>query len=428
MNESLAPATSEQPVLSPSHQPTELSDFIPHHSDQTPRWWAVFQQPTFRWGLTAVVVSALLFAGYDFYVARNGTPNHFTLFVVHYSIALVYALMLWMYDEFQLAFVQPKQGRSARLLLLVLALISAYALNRDMPVFQESVPWLKGVLILAGLLMMSVAWLDALPVRGQQALVFGLALVWCLFVYQSLYVGFYYPFGFLGLILLGIGGHIFIPVLIAIAIGRVLWRSWKAHEHRRVAIVAGFFVPLAVTIWFVYQWMQVDTRIRYEANAINARQDDELPAWVLLAQNLPNDWITERYLKTGSIYTQAGESSNQLFGNQQELKRHDPLVFIATVAKKPTASWNADLGKLLATLYTSRHEHEERLWSGTHLRTTNLLTQARIYPEYRLAYTEKTLHVENSGSWQPCIPFICPKVRSLRRCRCGSTGGRKKES
>ncbi|MCF0073524.1 XrtN system VIT domain-containing protein [Dyadobacter sp. CY261] len=54
-------------------------------------------------------------------------------------------------------------------------------------------------------------------------------------------------------------------------------------------------------------------------------------------------------------------------------------------------------------LYDTRHETQERLWSGSSLRTANVLTQARIYPDVRVAYTEKTISIANQSSssfWQ----------------------------
>ncbi|MGM9507903.1 XrtN system VIT domain-containing protein [Larkinella sp. GY13] len=397
MSTPVTPVTSEPAKTAPAFQPTEQPGVVHPLTDQTPWWWLAFRQPTFRWGLGFVAVSATLFALYEYYVARNGSPAPMAVFVFHYGLAIAYTAWLLMKKELSV-YKQPPQGHPARMLMLLLWLISAYALNRDIPVFQESVPWLKVMLIFAGFLMIGSTWLDGLSVRGQQALVFGLALVWGLFFYQTVYVAPYYHLGLFGIILLGIGGHILVPLFITIALGRLLQRSWNEHEHRRPAIIAGFFVPLVVIAWFLYQWTQIDTRIRYASNAITARKDDELPSWVLLAQQLPNDWITERYLKTGSIYSHQGSRMNSVFGRQEELRRHDPLVFIASAYRKPAEAWNQDMQKLIGTLYTSRHQTEERLRSGSNLRTTNVLTQARIYPEYRLAYAEKTLHIQNGGS------------------------------
>jgi hypothetical protein len=52
--------------------------------------------------------------------------------------------------------------------------------------------------------------------------------------------------------------------------------------------------------------------------------------------------------------------------------------------------------KILEAMYDSRHQAQERLWSGDKLKTANVITNVKIFPEYRLAYTEKTLTVHNT--------------------------------
>ncbi|RRB04525.1 XrtN system VIT domain-containing protein [Larkinella rosea] len=400
MNTSFTPIRTEPDRSTPSPQPLEQPEVVSIPVNQAPWWWLAFRQPSFYWGFLCVTFSTLLFALFDHYVAQNGFPRNSSVYIAHYLIAVLYTVVLLYSKELRFFKAQPEEGRPARMLALVLWLISAYALNREMPVFQQSVSWLQGMLVLAGILMVGENWLEGLSVRGQQLLIFGLAMVWWLFFYQTIYVGPYYHFGVLGLFILGIGSHIFIPLLITIAIGRILIRSWNDHEHRRPAIVFGLLVPLVITGWFLVKWSRISTQIRYTSNAVLARNDDELPSWVLLAQQLPADWVTERYLKTGSMFSQSGGRMNSIFGRQQELQRHDPLVFMATAFQKPERELTMDVDKLIGMLYTSRHLTEERLWAGTNLRTTNVLTQARIYPEYRLAYTEKTLHVRNGGQTQ----------------------------
>ncbi|WP_460634786.1 XrtN system VIT domain-containing protein [Larkinella harenae] len=397
-------STVRETNISPSRSHSvEEPEFSSELTNRPPEWWKVFQELDVRWGLLWVGLSALLFAGYDYYVLRHEDQHSFLVFMIHYAIAIAYTIDLLKEKKLRFLGEQPPEGRSARMAALVLWLLSAYALNRNLPVFQESVPWLQGLLVLSGLLMLGVAWLDKLPVRGQQGLVFGLAVVWGLFFYQALYLFLYYFFGVPGILLLGIGVHAFIPLLIAVTIGRILWRSWIQHEHRQPAVVAGLLVPVFVLVWFLYQWTQVDTQVRYESNAANARKDDEFPVWLLLAQRLPDNWVTDRYLKAGTKYSQAGDQAGSLFGAKVEYQRHDPLVYIATAYQRPVTAGNSDMdkAKIVRTKYGFRHQTEERLWRGTALRTTNVLTQARIYPEYRLAYTEKTLQVQNGDRWSP---------------------------
>lgn len=56
-----------------------------------------------------------------------------------------------------------------------------------------------------------------------------------------------------------------------------------------------------------------------------------------------------------------------------------------------------DQVKLLNVLFNERHGTEEKLWSGRNLATQSVISQARIWPQYRLAYTEKTIRVRNTA-------------------------------
>ena len=52
---------------------------------------------------------------------------------------------------------------------------------------------------------------------------------------------------------------------------------------------------------------------------------------------------------------------------------------------------------MLESQYDSRHQAEERLWQGESLTTTYVNTQVRIWPQYALSFTEKTMVVFNDG-------------------------------
>jgi XrtN system VIT domain protein len=59
--------------------------------------------------------------------------------------------------------------------------------------------------------------------------------------------------------------------------------------------------------------------------------------------------------------------------------------------------------KILESQYNARHQALERLWSGEHLRTAQVVTNVKVWPAMHLSYTEKTLTVYNQGSrrsWQ----------------------------
>jgi hypothetical protein len=81
--------------------------------------------------------------------------------------------------------------------------------------------------------------------------------------------------------------------------------------------------------------------------------------------------------------------------NFDEEKKHDPLVVIATLFVGEVNLNEEHRIKLLETMYDSRHQAQERLWDGDDLITENINTAVRIWPQFGIAYTEKTLTVSN---------------------------------
>jgi XrtN system VIT domain protein len=60
-----------------------------------------------------------------------------------------------------------------------------------------------------------------------------------------------------------------------------------------------------------------------------------------------------------------------------------------------SAMAESDRIKVLESIYDMRHEAEERLWSGEHLRTSFVDTEIKLWPNCNIAYTEKTVTVTN---------------------------------
>lgn len=135
---------------------------------------------------------------------------------------------------------------------------------------------------------------------------------------------------------------------------------------------------------------------------IEMNTSDELPTWVKLAQTIDKSWLTERILKSDLVYQVPSERADWFpLGNFEEIRRHDPIVMMGSLFAKPNLAQRERI-KILETLYDARHHTQERLWTGRNLRTKEVITNVRLYPSFRLAYTEKTLSIQNttSNSWQ----------------------------
>lgn len=351
---------------------------------------ATFFKNLYRTGLLLVALSFLLFS-LAIWVDGDSQLIHntFGIFLLNYGLSVVYFLLIF-----------RKKSWDCLPVFLVLALISAYSLNRDAPVFEESVNWLCVLLIIYAANLLLVPLFQLLPRTLKYLVSFVLGSSVLLFLYLSLFVMPMYVLSLLGCIVFGIGLHTYVPAAITIL---ALWKINWLFTHKRVqgwVAVAGMAVTVFAIGIFISQWREVNKLISNSYTNTLLSEKDDLPAWLLVAQNLPDNPVTETYLKADLLYTMPSDNffdnSWQLSKmNIEEIRMHHPLVMIAAgFAKWPKIS-AGDRIKILESMYLSRHYTQKRLWSGRNLRTTDVVTNIRLWPAQRLAYTEKTITVAN---------------------------------
>lgn len=349
-------------------------------------------------GYLLLAISAGLYGLEDHYYTSRG-DNNLTLFFIHYFLALVFVIMLLLNKAYGIRRSWRKEHIHKTAILLNLFLVSAYALNRELPVFEDSVPWFCVYVLLTSAVMLSYHYFDRVPkaVNYVQHIALGSALV--LYLYMTIYVANFYVLGTVGIILVGIGAHIFVPVLLFFCAIRSLV---IAHEKKKIGlgwVAAGAVVTIGFAAGFIAVWSARVKNIDRLVNQSVIHADTGLPVWVRVAQTAKNDWITERILKSTLVYT----SSNNHFqwdffpdsNNWDEKRKHDPLVFLAS-GIGPGSLSGEDRKSILKAITNSRHKAQERLWSGDNLTTSYIVTDVDLYPELRIAYAEHYLNVRNN--------------------------------
>lgn len=354
----------------------------------------------FLWaGWAAVLLSSLIFC---VPLLTTVSPDQYlAFFTFHFGIALVY--------HFALVFNKGSQVQEHRLhyrlVKLVLLLISAYALNREMEVFAASPLWLSLVLVVLCANCLSAPFLPRLPAWLRQFSLFLHGIAFLLFAYLALYLLPLYAISVPGLLVFGVSLHTFVPLLFCVAILVLVVRMAKEARRYWIGFATGVGAALIVCIGFVISW---DNHVqRINGCFVNAMSEGEesLPLWVQVAQSVDRDAVTEAILKTGLIYKIPNWNDNffwsvpsRNFGEQQQL--HDPLVTLANVFSGSVLLSREDRIKILESQYNARHQALERLWSGEDLRTEQVSTNVKVWPASHLAYTEKMLTVFNHQSPQ----------------------------
>ncbi len=352
----------------------------------------------FLTGYVLLIVSSIVYVIVE-NINTEKLQSSFSLFVVHYVIAIAYLLYLYHHNEFGIIKSFRKKTIDKTIILTNLFLISAYALNKDITVFEDSVEWYCVYLVIASIVLLSFRFFTDLPegVKRLQAFFLGCAMV--LYLYMTLYVLMFMPAGAIGLIALGIGGHIFVPLILVVCCLKVI--QFRFNRIELIWLVMGSLCVILASIVFVVEWRKRINTIEKFANQTVLNPNTDLPIWIRVGQTIPNDWITHRILKSNLVYSTrtdrwGGWDFLPSRASWDEARKHDPLVYIASFSATISLS-REERVNILRILSDSRHRSNERLWTGKDLSIPYIVSDIDVYPHLRLAYTEKYLNIRNLG-------------------------------
>lgn len=352
----------------------------------------------FSWGLLLLGASFLIFCIPDLFPDHSIEP--LGLFFLNFGCAVAYLILLL----FNRRLRKGREGLLPLFVFLLLALISAYSLNRSMNVFEDSVTWFSVLLIICALNYLAFAYYDHCPSWLKYLMSFILGTSVVVFVYLSVYLIPLYIISAILVIALGISLHAFVPLLL------VIYTIALARRKRlyRIGFWAGVITPVACMVLFTAYWCTLMTRINRDYRRASITYNNGLPAWVVVTRDIPGNWVSERILKTNLVYSAVSPSHNFFWDmpsrSFEEKKKHDPLVMTASLFSGPLMLSEDDQVKILQAVYDSRHQAQERLASDDDLRTEDVDTRVKIWPDQRLSYTEIYTTVSNfkqtEGWWR----------------------------
>jgi XrtN system VIT domain protein len=348
-------------------------------------------------GISLIIISTIVFLFPDFITIKDGL---FGIFVGNYGIAIIYFIVLLMNGIWSFWKKNYQSIPEYIALFLVLCLISAFSLNREIDIFHESALWLQVYIVGMCLCFIGISFRKFLPAACSYGLFFFLGASFLLCTYFSIYLAPFYHIGLFAFFILGLSLHLFIPLLFAIFIIWLTVHASRANSRLIYFFLAGILLPLLFSVYFSIRWNQVNKEIAYTYNSVITDYENTLPNWVKVSQSIGHDWITEKVIKSDLVYVTPNGSGSffrtpnlRSFG---EVKQHDPLIMVASVLTEAPDIAVDDKVKILESMYNSRHLAQERLWGGKYLSSSNIITDVFLYPELRLSYTEKIIDVKNN--------------------------------
>lgn len=319
-------------------------------------------------------------------IRKDAMPG---IFILSYLLTLTYFIYLTVLRK-QL---DMERRLAYRFQLLTLFMISAYALNRSIPIFEESVPWFSAAVIGSCASINALVAIENRPLWLDKALFALAGFSLALFTYMTFYTLPFYPLGLIGIILFGISLHIFIPLVLVV---NILKYVTKTGPSLLKYVAAGFLLPVIFACLYTYKWQTLINEVN--TNAINPVK--ELPDWVNVASKVKATGMLHKVLKTELIFgAVTGEFNffpwDNLTTGGEPLK-HDPLIHIASFFSPVMKISEEDRVKFLASMYGEGGLTETRLWSGGDLVTEEVHSEVKVWPACHLSYTENVITVRNT--------------------------------
>jgi len=348
-------------------------------------------------GLLLIIFSSALFLIEP--ESFRQSSNLFTfLFFIHYSLPIVYCLVLKKAHDRGFFSLFGSGIYSGHLLLLVLFNISAFSLNRELVIFYESATWLTVLLVYENSLLILIAFLKDVPKWLRTVFLLSAPILLLLHLHQAFIILPMSFFGFIGGLFLGVGLLLFVPVFYMVAIVRTLGNLDFSIRDLRLVSLSILGAATAIGYYF-FAWKNIDNTIQTSYLDVDAPfQTSDLPVWVTVSKNIKSDYLTEAYLKSDLVYQKYERFGFFApdFNRFDEKKIHDPLITVCMGFNHKPAMDEKSRVKVLNFLYNKRHQTADRFWRGDHLTTDQVVTNIQLFPEERLAYSELVLTISNN--------------------------------
>nr|WP_294935740.1 XrtN system VIT domain-containing protein [uncultured Flavobacterium sp.] len=240
-----------------------------------------------------------------------------------------------------------------------------------------------------------------------------------LIVYYMIYLLPFAPIAAVGILALGLGFYGLVPAIVFVSHTITLARNFSENRKNLRWFGLGISVIVISQLIFAIQLNKESTKIGGNLITKSFENNEDLPAYITISQNLKPNLFNEILLKKGIVYVCADNFFEfrgfDSFGGKQynERKTHNPFINIAYLFADNIALSEDDRINILKSNFDKRLETEEQLWSGTDLITKNIKEDVKIYADNRLAYTEITMDIacekDSRGDKEAIYSFQLPE-------------------
>lgn len=258
---------------------------------------AQLQDKLWLTGIRFIVLSLFFFC-IPFFAEMN-RPDLFNLFIPNFLLAAVYFCIILFKGRLK----RGREGLHPLFLFFILFFISAWSLNREMSVSEESTTWFSVLQVIVCLNYVVFAFFHSFKRSIQYLLCFILGTGMIAFLYLSFYLLPLYAISAVASLLLGISLHTFVPLLFLIYSITLLNKVTVQDKKYWFVFVGGAGTVLLFVVGLVIQWSAVTREINKAYRKASVADSEGLPQWIAVAQEIPSTWLAERILKSDLIYS-----------------------------------------------------------------------------------------------------------------------------
>jgi len=346
---------------------------------------------TYRIGLGFIGISFLVYLFTSMEETNSGIFNF--AFFLNYGVSLCY-LAIMLIAKLRQSSPRPSIPYACWINAAILFTISAFALNKGMYIFAKFPIWLNIYTLLSLPLFLLFPYYENMP-NKLKAFVFlltGFSLV--LSFYMVLYLAPIIPISILGLIVIGISIHAFVPFFWLLILFKFLL-STTEKTKLKLWILPGMIIPLLLLGIYLQKWHSLQVEIKDLIAEQNLQSGHKLPKAIYLAQKLPSDVLTEEILIAPVKSQRFWDEGNMIDNNSGVHKYHNPLATIAMGAFDRLDIDGKSVEAILNIRKDARHITTRKLWTGQSLKTSAVSNNIEVFPDYRLAYHEKIIVIHN---------------------------------
>ncbi|MDR7372739.1 XrtN system VIT domain-containing protein [Flavobacterium aquidurense] len=215
------------------------------------------------------------------------------------------------------------------------------------------------------------------------------------------------PISIVAILALGMGFYGLVPLVVLIIHTLTILRYLQRNRLYFQSFSAGISIVFIVLLVFTVGLTIESRKIANTARIKSFHNEEDLPAYIFVSQNLKPNFFNEILLKKDIVYMAPDDFFS--FNNFDSLgikqfnqrKINNPFISIAYLFCEDLGLSNDDKINILRSNFDKRLETEEQLWSGEDTFTKNIKEDVKIYPDSRLAYTEITMDIAcKKESWQ----------------------------